>query len=66
MKFCPNLGFMFPEGATVIERYALARAAGFKAVETSFPVGLSIEQVREAKMQAGIEQVLINLKTGKY
>ncbi|XP_038207229.1 putative hydroxypyruvate isomerase [Zerene cesonia] len=64
MKFCANLAFMFTEGATVLERYALAKEAGFKAVETGFPFGHSIEQVKQAKENAGIEQVLINLKTG--
>lgn len=55
---------MFAEGASLVERYALAKAAGFKAVETGFPLGFSIDQVREAKTQAGVEQVLINIKTG--
>ncbi|XP_050672423.1 putative hydroxypyruvate isomerase isoform X4 [Leptidea sinapis] len=64
MKFCANLSFMFTEGATVLERYALAKDAGFKAVETGFPLGFSIDQVKKAKENAGVEQVLINLKTG--
>lgn len=66
MKFCANLSFMFPEGATILERYALAKEAGFKAVESGFPFGHTLEQVRQAKESAGIEQVLINLKTGTY
>lgn len=57
---------MFTEGSTIIERYALAKEAGFKAVETGFPFGHTLEQVRQAKENAGIEQVLINLKTGRY
>ncbi|XP_026332237.1 putative hydroxypyruvate isomerase [Hyposmocoma kahamanoa] len=64
MKFCANLSFMFPEGVTVLERYALAKEAGFKAVESGFPFGHTLEQVRQAKESCGIEQVLINLKTG--
>lgn len=66
MKFCANLSFMFPEGATILERYALAKEAGFKAVESGFPFGHTLEQVQQAKENAGIEQVLINLKTGTY
>uniref|UniRef100_S4PWU6 Putative hydroxypyruvate isomerase n=1 Tax=Pararge aegeria TaxID=116150 RepID=S4PWU6_9NEOP len=64
MKFCANLAFMFTESSNILERYALAKDAGFKAVETGFPLGYSIEQVKQAKEAAGIDQVLINLKTG--
>lgn len=66
MKFCANLSFMFTEASSILERYALAKDAGFKAVETGFPFGCSLEQVKEAKEKAGIEQVLINLKTGMF
>lgn len=65
MKFCANISFMFAEASSVLERYALAKAAGFKAIESGFPLGFTLEQVKEAKESAGIEQVLINLKTGK-
>ncbi|GBP36180.1 Putative hydroxypyruvate isomerase [Eumeta japonica] len=51
-------------GSTILDRYALAKAAGFKAVETGFPFGHSIEEVRQAKENSGLEQVLINLRTG--
>ncbi|CAK1545583.1 unnamed protein product [Leptosia nina] len=64
MKFCANLSFMFSEGATILERYALAKEAGFKAVESGFPFGHTLEEVKQAKENAGIEQVLINIKTG--
>lgn len=64
MKFCANLAFMFTEASSILERYSLAKDAGFKAVESGFPLGFTLEQVREAKEKAGIEQVLINLKTG--
>ncbi|XP_063380979.1 putative hydroxypyruvate isomerase [Cydia fagiglandana] len=64
MKFCSNLAFMFTEASSVLERYALAKDAGFKAVETGFPLGHTVDQVKQAKEKAGVEQVLINLKTG--
>ncbi|XP_047537455.1 putative hydroxypyruvate isomerase [Vanessa atalanta] len=64
MKFCANLAFMFTESSSILERYALAKDAGFRAVESGFPLGYSLEQVKQAKEMAGIEQVLINLKTG--
>lgn len=65
MKFCANLAFMFTESSSILERYALAKDAGFKAVETGFPWGYTLEQVKQAKETAGVQQVLINLKTGK-
>lgn len=64
MKFCANLSFMFTEGKTILERYALAKDAGFKAVESGFPLGHTLEEVRAAKESAGVQQILINLKTG--
>ncbi|KAJ0172219.1 hypothetical protein K1T71_012192 [Dendrolimus kikuchii] len=64
MKFCANISFMFSEASTILERYALAKEAGFKAIESGFPFGCTLEQVKQAKENAGIEQVLINLKTG--
>lgn len=48
----------------MIQRYKLAKEAGFKAVESGFPFGLSIEDVSEAKKNADIEQILINVFTG--
>lgn len=64
MKFCANLSFMFTEGATILERYALAKEAGFVAVESGFPFNHTLEEVKQAKINSGLEQVLINLCTG--
>lgn len=65
MKFCANLSFMFVESASLPERYQLAKAAGFKVVESGFPVGCTIDEVRDAKEKAGVQQILINLYTGE-
>ncbi|XP_018569183.1 putative hydroxypyruvate isomerase isoform X2 [Anoplophora glabripennis] len=62
-KFCANLAFLFPE-KPLLERYKLAKDAGFKAVETGFPLGLSKDQVVIAKNAAGVQQILINIYTG--
>lgn len=62
-KFCANLAFLFTE-TTFLERYQLAKNAGFKCVETGFPFGFTKEEVVKAKNVAGIEQVLINIYTG--
>ncbi|KAG5893635.1 hypothetical protein JTB14_015074 [Gonioctena quinquepunctata] len=62
-KFCANLAFLFPE-SPLLERYKLARDAGFKAVETGFPFGYTKQEVVDAKNDAGIQQILINIYTG--
>ncbi|XP_076262060.1 hydroxypyruvate isomerase-like protein Gip isoform X2 [Rhynchophorus ferrugineus] len=62
-KFCANLAFLFKE-KPLLQRYAAAKQAGFKAVETGFPYGFSKQEVVEAKNSAGIEQILINTLTG--
>ncbi|KAF7406461.1 hypothetical protein HZH68_005830 [Vespula germanica] len=64
LKFVSNLSFMFLEGPSLIERYQLAKDAGFKAVESGFPLGFSPEEVANAKNKANIEQILINVFTG--
>ncbi|KAF2878976.1 hypothetical protein ILUMI_27186 [Ignelater luminosus] len=62
-KFCANLSFMFTE-QPFQERYKLAKDAGFKAVESGFPFGLTKEEIVNAKTSANIQQVLINIYTG--
>lgn len=62
-KFCANISFMFLE-RPFLERYQLAKTAGFKAVESGFPYGLNPDDVVAAKNAAGIEQVLLNVYTG--
>lgn len=64
LKFACNLSFMFPECASLIGRYQLAKKVGFKYVESGFPLGFSVEQVVEAKTKADVQQVLINVFTG--
>ncbi|KAJ8983437.1 hypothetical protein NQ317_013199 [Molorchus minor] len=62
-KFCANLAFLFPE-KPLLERYDLAKQAGFKAVETGFPYGFRKEDVVYAKNTSGLQQILINIYTG--
>ncbi|GLH10955.1 Putative hydroxypyruvate isomerase [Gryllus bimaculatus] len=64
LKFCANLSFMFQETASLLERYGLAKQAGFRAVECAFPYDFSTEDVVAAKKNAGVEQVLINVFVG--
>nr|CAH7749079.1 unnamed protein product [Callosobruchus chinensis] len=62
-KFCANISFMFTENS-FLERYNLAKSAGFKAVESGFPHGIEKEHVVDAKNAAGVDQILINVYTG--
>uniref|UniRef100_A0A6B2EIV8 Putative hydroxypyruvate isomerase n=1 Tax=Phlebotomus kandelakii TaxID=1109342 RepID=A0A6B2EIV8_9DIPT len=62
LKFCANLSFMFTESGSLLERYNLARLAGFRGVECAFPKGFSIEDLVTAKQS--LNQVLINIRTG--
>ncbi|XP_022912693.2 putative hydroxypyruvate isomerase [Onthophagus taurus] len=62
-KFCANLSFMFVE-SSFLERYNLAKKAGFKAVESGYPFGIKQEDVIRAKNDSGIQQVLLNVYTG--
>lgn len=63
-QFCANISFMFTE-KPFVERYKLAKDAGFKAVESGFPFGIPIAEVTEAKTSTNIDQVLINIYTGE-
>ena len=64
LKFASNLSFMFTEVPNIIDRYQLAKQAGFKAVESGFPFGFSVQQVAIAKKKANVDQVLLNVFTG--
>jgi hydroxypyruvate isomerase len=66
LKFCANLSFMFQETASLLERYRLAKDAGFRAVECAFPYVHSIEEVVAAQKNANVEQILINVFVGKH
>lgn len=57
---------MFQEAPLLIDRYQLAKSAGFKAVESGFPLGFTAQEVAEAKQKADIQQVLINVFTGRF
>jgi len=64
MRFSANLGFLFTEGATVIEQYELARLAGFRAVEHPFPAkGVDHQELLKAKNQSNLDVALVNIST---
>ncbi|XP_049783206.1 putative hydroxypyruvate isomerase [Schistocerca cancellata] len=64
LRVCANLSFMFQETTSLIERYALAKEAGFRAVECAFPYEYPLEEVISAKESAGVDQILINVFPG--
>lgn len=63
LKFCANLAFQFNETESVIERFRLAKAAGFKAVELAFP-NVGLEELVAVKEETGLEVVLMNIDSG--
>ena len=64
LKFCANISFMFAESGHLLERYALAKKAGFRGVECAYPTGFTFEEVLAAKREANIAQVLLNTCNG--
>lgn len=63
LKFCANLAFQFNETESVIERFRLAKAAGFKAVELAFP-NVELNELVAVKEETGLEVILMNIDSG--
>ena len=63
MKFAVNVSILFKE-APFLERFALARNAGFTAVEFWWPRGEDLGEVRAAVADAGLDVVLMNFDAG--
>lgn len=64
LKFCANISFMFAEAGNLLERYQLAKKAGFRGVECAYPTGFTFDEVVAAKREANIAQVLMNTCNG--
>jgi len=62
-KLAANLSMLFPE-IDFLERFAAARAAGFRYVEYQFPYSFAAEDIASAARKAGVSVVLHNLPTG--
>lgn len=66
LRFCANLNFLFCEtGASVLDKFRLARQAGFVGVETGIPETISVEQAVAAQKENGVQVVLLNICLGK-
>jgi hydroxypyruvate isomerase len=64
-RFAASLMFLFAE-APFEDRFALARRAGFRAVECQNPYGWVAEDIRRRLTGAGLEMVLINTPAGNW
>ena len=62
-RFSAHLSMLFPEHP-FLERFALAREAGFEAVEYWYPYTYPAEQLAEALHRHRLRQALINLPPG--
>src|SRR5579862_7901270 len=62
-KFAANLSTMFGE-VDFLDRFALARAAGFRAVECQWPYAHGLDAVARRLEENGLELVLFNLPAG--
>lgn len=62
-RFAANLSLLFPE-LPFLERFAAARAAGFRAVEYHQPYAFDPTELRERLAAHGLTQVLFNLPMG--
>jgi len=64
-KFAANLTMLFTE-APFMERFGLAREAGFSAVEYLFPYGFETTRLKTQLEKHRLTQVLFNLPAGKW
>jgi hydroxypyruvate isomerase len=64
-KFAANLSMLFTE-LPFLERFAAARAAGFRAVEYLFPFEFPKEELAARLRGEGLKQVLHNLPAGDW
>ncbi|HUH57092.1 MAG TPA: TIM barrel protein, partial [Pseudomonadales bacterium] len=63
MKFCANLTLLYNE-VPFLERFALAAADGFKAIEIQFPYDTPIVQIQQQLLEHDLRCVLINVPAG--
>lgn len=63
LRYTANLSVLFTE-LPLIERFAAARAAGFRAVEIQFPYELSVGEIATALDTHDLSLVLINIPAG--
>src|SRR5215212_7461539 len=63
LRFCANIGFLFPE-VPFLERFEAAASAGFAGVEYASPYEYPAAELRSLLAANGLTQVLINSPAG--
>jgi hydroxypyruvate isomerase len=64
-KFAANLSMLFTD-APFLDRFALARQAGFEAVEFLFPYPYEVAQIAELLQRHQLKLVLFNMPAGDW
>lgn len=64
-KFAANLSMLYGE-CDFLDRFRVARADGFEAVEFLFPYPFDVNQLAEALQTSGLQLVLHNLPAGRW
>lgn len=66
LRFAANLNFLFCEnGVNVLEKFRLARAAGFRGIELGFPEHHSKDEIVAGIQENQLEVPLLNIALGK-
>ena len=60
LKFCANLSLLFTE-VDLVDRFEMAKKAGFTAVEIQFPYCLSAEKIKALLLEHQLSLVLFNI-----
>ncbi len=63
LNFSANLSLLFTE-VPLIQRFALAKQAGFQAVEIQFPYELTLDDINQQLTEHELKLVLINVPAG--
>ncbi|XP_063682186.1 putative hydroxypyruvate isomerase [Bolinopsis microptera] len=64
LKFACNIGTMFPQSTSLINRLQKATSCGFNALEVAFPYSWSLDEWQEALTAHPMQVVLINTPLG--
>lgn len=64
-NFAANLSMLFTE-VPFLQRFSLAKAAGFKAVEYQFPYDYALSDIKAQLRDSELKQVLFNLPAGNW
>lgn len=66
LRFAANLNFLFCEnGVNVLDKFRLARAAGFRGIELGYPEGYSNNEILDGVQGNNLDVALLNIALGK-